>query len=378
MRWLPTLVLGLPGRQRFRTVQTLLALAIYTVLAAIHYGEMRLGFMERNTAIALNLFFMTASLGFYVVIRSGLNLRLSMHPALTLAQTAVGVLVTVSTYAVTGPARGAVMSLLVLILAFGMFALTSRQSRGLILMAALLLGSTMFWMSRTAPTQYPLSIEIIHFGYAALVLSGVSVLSIRMGELRDRLRAQKSELEQAMTQIMAFATRDELTGLTNRRHMAQLMGAEQARQFSGSTMIVVLIDVDHFKRINDSYGHSAGDAVLRQFAQISQQVLRAADVLARWGGEEFLVMLPATTPAQALRCIHRMRAALAITSFDSIAPGLKITFSAGISACGLGDKLEAAIEEADQAMYRAKNLGRNQTVIGDLVNLSFSEVDCTY
>lgn len=132
-----------------------------------------------------------------------------------------------------------------------------------------------------------------------------------MGRLRNRLREQKHELKRALQEILAFATRDDLTGLANRRHMAELMGAEQARQRSGQSMSVVLVGIDFFKRINDTHG---------------------------------------------------LRDALAETSFDSVAPGLRVTFSAALSICTVDDMLEATIERADQARYRAKTQGRNRTV----------------
>ena len=102
--------------------------------------------------------------------------------------------------------------------------------------------------------------------------------------------------------------------------------------------------------------------VAHKFAHAGRKALRSSDVLARWGGEEFLMMLPATEPAQALRCVERLRETVAETSFDSVAPDLQVTFSAGLSICAEDDTLEATIERADQAMYQAKTQGRNCTV----------------
>jgi diguanylate cyclase (GGDEF)-like protein len=127
-------------------------------------------------------------------------------------------------------------------------------------------------------------------------------------------------------------------------------------------MCLVLLDIDLFKRINDTHGHQAGDIVLRRFAAAGRATLRASDVLARWGGEEFLLMLPDTTPTQAIACVERIRRSVAQLAFDDIAPGLTVTFSAGLSLCTGENQLEAAIEGADQAMYRAKTQGRNCTV----------------
>jgi diguanylate cyclase len=358
------LVLGPPGRQRVRASQSLLALLVYTAFAGLQYVGVRYGMLAADEAIWLTLFYLTGSLLFYVVIRSGLNERIASDPSLTLPQCAFGMLVSAGAYAITGPARSVAMALVVLIMMFAMFALRPAQSRALAMFAFALLGAVMLWKSRTEPSRYRPAVEAINALAVGIVLTCVAVLAGRMGVMRDRLRAQKIELERALERIGQLATRDDLTGLVNRRHMNTLMQAEQARQRRSSLkMTIALLDIDLFKRVNDSHGHLAGDAVLKAFAEAGSQVLRATDVLARWGGEEFLLMLPAATPEQALQSMQRLRHGLAKVSFDAIAPGLQVTFSAGLSACGDDETLEACIERADQAMYRAKTQGRNCSVL---------------
>jgi diguanylate cyclase (GGDEF)-like protein len=358
-------VLGPPGRQRMRASQSLLALAIFALLALLQHAEMMLGLIDRGESMRLTALNLSGAVLFYALIRSGLNQRIAADPSLTLPQTVFALLVSVGSYAITGPARGAVLTLLVLILVFTMFSLQVGQSRALALGAFALLGAVMLWKSRADPVRYPPAVEGIHFIFAGVVVAAVSVLAGRMGVMRDRLRSQKLELERALERIGELATRDELTGLVNRRHMTALMQAEQARQRrDDSKLTIALIDIDLFKRVNDSYGHPAGDAVLKAFAESSRKVLRTTDVLARWGGEEFLLMLPATTPEQALRSVERLREGLAQVSFDAISPGLKVTFSAGLSACEDEGPIGPCIERADQAMYRAKTQGRNCSVVG--------------
>jgi diguanylate cyclase (GGDEF)-like protein len=303
---------------------------------------------------------------FYVVIRCGINAYIASDPSLTLPQTVFGITVTVAAYAITGPARGAVMTLLVLNLVFTMFSLRPGQSRALAAFALVLLAAVMGWKSLHDPARYPPAVEAIHIVFAGVVVISVAMLAGRMGAMRKRLQLQKLELQDALERIGQLATRDELTGLVNRRHMTGLMQTEQARQGRDeSKMTLALLDIDLFKRINDSHGHHAGDVVLKTFAEASRQVLRATDVLARWGGEEFLLMLPATKPDHALLSVERLRAHLANVSFDSIDPGLKVTFSAGLSGCTDDDVLDACIERADQAMYLAKTQGRNCSVMAD-------------
>jgi diguanylate cyclase (GGDEF)-like protein len=359
---LSDLVLGPSGKQRVRTAQSLLALCVYLAFAVLQHGEVLLGLIDPAASWWLTGSYLAGSLLFFVFVRCGLNERFRTDPSLTLAQISFGLTICVGSYAITGPARGAVMTLLVLILAFAAFSLRAAQSRALALYALALLSAVMLWQSRADPARYPPTVECIHFGFAVIVLAGIAVLAGRMSAMRGRLKQQKLELEHALERIGQMAMLDELTGLVNRRHMLNLMEVEQARlRRSGGSMVIALIDIDLFKRINDSHGHQAGDAVLKAFAESSRRALRAGDVLARWGGEEFLLMLPSTAPDEALAVVERLRQRLGALSFEHIAPNLKVTFSAGLSLCSGTDPLGGAIERADQGMYRAKSQGRNRS-----------------
>lgn len=363
-----TAVLGPRGHQRMRASQSLLALTVYLLLAGVQHAEVLLGFIDATASWRLTAINLSMATVFYALIRSGLNQRVRSDPSLTLPQTSFALVVTVASYGITGPARGAVLTLLVLILVFTMFALRPSQSRALALLAFALLAGVMAYKIRSDPARYPPAVEAIHIVFAGVVLASVSVLAGRMGAMRARLRSQKLDLEDALARISELATRDELTGLVNRRHMNALMRAEQERQRrDGSGMAIALIDIDLFKHINDAHGHRAGDAVLKTFADTCGRGLRATDVLARWGGEEFLLMLPRTSLQQAQQTVERLREGLAGTSFDAVAPGLKVSFSAGLARCEGDASLEAGIESADQAMYRAKTQGRNCTVVAGTV-----------
>lgn len=153
---------------------------------------------------------------------------------------------------------------------------------------------------------------------------------------------------------------DGLTGLANRRAAAEALRAEAARASRLQTpLAVVLADLDGFKDVNDEYGHAVGDEVLRAFADVLRQTLRESDVAGRWGGEEFLLLLPGADEEGAIRLAERIRAVLAGRSIPG-APGLRITASFGVAEsdgeCG-GDELVAA---ADSALYRAKRAGRDR------------------
>jgi diguanylate cyclase (GGDEF)-like protein len=124
---------------------------------------------------------------------------------------------------------------------------------------------------------------------------------------------------------------------------------------------IALIDLDHFKSINDNYGHMVGDHVLKEFARLSVGALRASDTLGRWGGEEFLLILPDTDLDSAVATIHRMRSATAAMQLPDIARGLQVSFSAGLATRDqAAQSLDEVIAAADVALYEAKNGGRNR------------------
>jgi diguanylate cyclase (GGDEF)-like protein len=147
--------------------------------------------------------------------------------------------------------------------------------------------------------------------------------------------------------------------------MMEVLGQHRKRlERSGHhRFCLALLDIDHFKRINDTYGHAVGDEVLRNFSKVVQSGLRDTDVLARWGGEEFLVLLNDTSPELANVGLERARYLLAEATLVPALPDLKPTFSAGLTAYGLNEALDVCIERADRALYKAKDGGRNCTVI---------------
>src|SRR5690606_244729 len=135
------------------------------------------------------------------------------------------------------------------------------------------------------------------------------------------------------------------------------------RRYGGDLLLAVL-DIDHFKRINDGYGHLAGDKVLKIIAGELNKRLRKTDVLARFGGEEFVLLVPSTPPDGGLQLLETLREASASGPFHFRGEPLSITLSAGLTAFVPGENSEAAFERADQALYRAKREGRNRIELG--------------
>jgi diguanylate cyclase (GGDEF)-like protein len=142
--------------------------------------------------------------------------------------------------------------------------------------------------------------------------------------------------------------------------MKEVLAAEEKRHRNKSgTQCLALLDIDHFKSINDTYGHTSGDEVLHQFAQHVHATLRSADVLARWGGEEFLLLLPNTDQDAAMTVLGRVQESLTELPLKSADRTLRVTFSAGVAVMAPGETITEAIRRADKAMFRAKAAGRN-------------------
>lgn len=172
------------------------------------------------------------------------------------------------------------------------------------------------------------------------------------------------ELEETRHKLAKRAATDPLTGLLNRRAFEKRLNQEEALiQRGAPAAALMLIDLDHFKTVNDTLGHQAGDEVLVRFTELCREAFRQADVIGRWGGEEFVVMLPRATVAEALHAAERLHQLLATTSMlDNASLPLHITASIGI--CSLTDSisLDECLQRADELLYLAKQQGRNLTV----------------
>ncbi len=194
----------------------------------------------------------------------------------------------------------------------------------------------------------------------------VAPLRGQQGQVIGRMHIMSdiTETKKLQEELRRQATTDELTKVSNRRHFMELANNEikRAIRFKRSTTIA-LIDLDHFKQINDTYGHAAGDKTLIAFTKIFQSHIREIDVFARFGGDEFILLLPETSQEQAYTVVERVRLALTTHPIDLNGKSVVLTFSSGITS--LSDDQEAIdtlLNQADQALYRAKEIGRNITI----------------
>ena len=189
-------------------------------------------------------------------------------------------------------------------------------------------------------------------------------VSIFFGMAGYTARFYYSLVRQSERKLRELATRDTLTGLFNRRHLLELAAPEIARaRRTGEALSLVIADIDHFKRVNDSHGHDAGDQVLVHAGQVFREVCRPQDIFARWGGEEFLFLLPATGAQAASAFAERLRQAIAAARVGLSGATIQFSISLGVTTMLDSDGLLDAITRADDALYRSKTEGRDRVSV---------------
>jgi diguanylate cyclase (GGDEF)-like protein len=336
--------------------------------------------INHRAAVVLSAYGVGGMVVSYLLVRFGGRLGLA-PTALATLQAVFAITCNMWLYTIAGPLRGATLMGLMLVVVFCTFALRPRQTLALAGAGLAGMGATMWWHQAQDPLHYPPMVEAVTFAITAICSLSVTLITGEMSKLRARLKAQKEELLKAVDTIRTLATIDELTALANRRHMNEVLALEERRRGPGAvpepgapaagapyrSTCIALLDIDFFKQINDRHGHAAGDEVLRSFAAAARAELRSGDVLARWGGEEFLLMLPDTGEPEALMVVERIRARvgeLRIATADGgdLLDGRRISFSAGLTARRGAEALADTVNRADKALYQAKSSGRDRVV----------------
>ncbi len=175
------------------------------------------------------------------------------------------------------------------------------------------------------------------------------------------LKATQQELERNQAELERQAFYDRLTGVANRRYFESLLDREVRRaERYGQGFALVMFDLDHFKKVNDTYGHATGDVVLQEVTRVAGERLRSVDVLGRWGGEEFMVLLPGAAAEEGARVAELVRARVAGHAFPRAG---QVTVSLGVAAFHSGEPRGELLRRVDEALYRAKREGRNRVAL---------------
>jgi diguanylate cyclase (GGDEF)-like protein len=217
--------------------------------------------------------------------------------------------------------------------------------------------------------------RLLPYGFVAVMLTMAISLANRftamLNTLEDEVAQRTVDLEAANRQLADAARHDLLTGLLNRRGFIAAAEAETQRTLrSGREFSVVLADVDNFKHFNDLHGHACGDHVLRRVAQMLRKNLRDVDRLGRWGGEEFVFLLPETDADGAGKVAEKLRDSIALNMFEYEGERVGVTLTFGVATHRKGEKLDASIARADAALYQGKECGRNRVMVGKYEGLT--------
>jgi diguanylate cyclase len=343
---------------------TSFALALYAWVLGLL--DMTLGQFAMAALVVLVM-----QLWLHIAIRSGWSERFN-DPSLTLWQILAATLVALYVIGHADEARPVLLMLFIIAAFFGVFQLRKEQYIFVSLVAVF--GFAMIILGEIFGTESPQRrrLLLLELGVFAVVMFWLAFVGSYVADLRRKLSLRNRELRQASRELQHLADHDELTGLPNRRRLlAHLERAQAAAEKHDLPFCVAIVDLDHFKRVNDRYGHQAGDQVLAEFARRAEDVLRGADQLVRvdeslpdigrFGGEEFLAVLPGTDLKGARLAAERLRESVANQPFATSADDIECTVSIGLADYRPGEPVHRTVGRADEALYQAKSSGRNQT-----------------
>ena len=340
-------------KQKLRMRRLLMSFSTYILCCGLGYVSYLAGFMEWPAIAGFLIIIPTANIILYIIIRTGLNLKMP-DPSLTAVQMCVAILVVMYGMYFANESRGVLLLIYVIVLLFGIFRLNTRSFLYISLFAFLTYGIDIALLSIYRPQGVNFNIEYLQWGILALVLVAFSAIGGYISSLRQNLRISNDIIRE-------MANRDELTGLYNRRHVLELLECEKNRSSRGGGIFcLAILDIDHFKNVNDTYGHQAGDAVLQAVATTMKTTIRNTEYCSRYGGEEFLIVLTQTNINGALIAAERVRTNIEKIPFPDIGSDFKITVSIGLSEYKMRENIDDVIARADEALYRAKNGGRNR------------------
>ena len=300
----------------------------------------------------------------WMAIHRNLNLRLR-DPSMTMLQ------ITLSQWPAlwlmffleAGQARAIFLLISVVPLLYGILALKVRDFIWVSLIFLAQYGVLLLALWLLRPQVLVASLELVQLFVFIMVLAEVALIGGFISSLRAKVRQRNHELKQAMERIQELVNIDELTGVFNRRRIVQALSDESNRcRRSPGPFSLGILDVDHFKEVNDTYGHQAGDEILRVLARAMMLDMRAIDSFGRYGGEEFLLVLPQTALDGARIKSERLCDTVRELRFNGLPEDFRITVSIGVAEALPGEHTDATLDRADRALYTAKENGRNQVV----------------
>jgi len=360
-------ILGTDPKQSvrmFRHLVATFALLALTLFSVFFYYQ-NLYSIDANTFKSVITFFWIGIFIITISIRSGFNKKFP-DPSLTVLQMLWGTTFLLTVTYMLNDWRGLTLMAYFGMLSFGFFKLRFREFLSVALFAILGYSLIILYIFTNEPDRIEIKLELLQL----LAFSSTIIVMLYTGSsihrLRERSKKQYTALQEALEKNKKLATTDELTGLFNRRHfMEKLLQQKAISERDKSDFVICFCDLDHFKRINDKFGHHTGDIVLQKFSEILKASIREVDYAARFGGEEFVCLIVNADLKKAEKVTERICSGLANFNFSDIAPSLNATVSIGVSNFKQFNTIQETLMSADNRMYRAKQLGRNRVVFTD-------------
>ncbi len=362
---------ALSRAQRLREKRLLTGLVSYGLALAVVVGAWLLDFYRGAVVVTVVAMIVPINLLLFALIRTGRNLRFR-DPNITLLQLCLASVPMLYAMFHAGEARGA---FLVLTLSVTMYGLFSFRTRDFIYFTAFIVLSYSVVILMTLflhPDQLRPRVDSLQWFAVLVAMAQFSSLAGYVTRLRGRLRERNLQLadrngalEQALERIREMAMRDDLTGAYNRRYLAEAIALERKRcEREGGVFSFVILDVDFFKKVNDTHGHLAGDDVLKGVAAFLRRELRETDLFGRWGGEEFALLLVGADVDAGRATTERVLRALADEEHPTRVGPIRVTASAGITDYRSPEDPDRTFARADEALYRAKAGGRDRVEVG--------------
>lgn len=338
-------------RQKLRARRLLLSVAVYVPCGLMLAMVTWLGFLPPWFTPVWVVFFSCTNVFFFALIKTGVNLRFK-DPSMTMVQMAVAIGAVACILYYAGAIRGGLLMLLLVILLFGVLQLTTAELLAMGTLSSAAYAAVIVLLTINQPAQVDPRVEWVQWATLTATLAVMCPLVGYMSTVRRRL-------SESLRTIKDMAQRDALTGIFNRHHMGEELDKEIGRcERRSPAFLALIVDIDHFKQINDTYGHLVGDQVLRILASSTRDILRKADYMARYGGEEFVLILAVSNATEAWAACERIRVHVEQLHIPEL-QSRRLTISIGGTLFQHGDTQTSILGRADAALYRAKNRGRN-------------------
>jgi diguanylate cyclase (GGDEF)-like protein len=352
--------------QEHRIQRFLIGVGSSVLVWAVMFLIYSQGHMEATGLVRAGLAMLFLFVAFYTLFRTRVNLR-AADQSLTAPQILSSIVVTLyAMYYTTNAARTVLSMVFIMAFFFGVFRLNTRQFAMIAVITLAGYVVLIGMLLRYRPETIDVNLEFMRCAATGVVLFWFSMVGGYVGRLRKRLAISKTRLEKAIRTIKQEADTDELTGGHNRRYLMDMLQRERSlNRRTGSTFCVCIADVDHFKRINDAFGHHTGDEVLRGIVRAAHQWLRVTDYFGRYGGDELMVILTNASIEGARTCAEMMRRQIEQLSFPDLDPNVRVTLSIGVTQYRPGEDVADTVHRADLALYAAKQAGRNRVLLAD-------------